>query len=256
MNWTIIGCGWLGTSLAETLLENGSFVCGTTTSIERLKSLENKGIKTALFHLNSQISTELVDFSEMVVISIPPFNKSKPMDYAASLLHLVQQFKTTTRFLFLGSTGIYPQISGLYTEEYVFKIDEQNSSLYQAEKALGAYLKKRLTILRLGGLFGEDRHPIHHLSGKSGVKNPLGKINFAGKNDIISIIQLLIKKDKLGGIYNIVYPAYPTREVYYNKKANQLNLAPPIFEMGPSIQREISSNKIQLTLDFNFKQTI
>jgi len=256
MNWTIIGCGWLGMSLANSLLQNGDVVSGTTTSTERLNSLNEKGIKTEVFNLNSQISTELIDISQVVVLSIPPFDKTNPLTYAKSLVHLVRQFKSTTQFIFLGSTGVYPQKSGIFSEEYEFEKEEQESSLFQAEKLLEEFLKERLTILRLGGLFDDARHPIYHLAGRIGVKNPYGKINFVGKNDIITVIQELVSQKKLGGTYNLVYPDHPTREEYYTKKAKQLKLIPPKFEYESNVIREVTSQKIQLKLNFEFKHEI
>ena len=169
----------------------------------------------------------------------------------------MNQFKSSTQFFFLGSTGIYPQKSGLFSEEYEFEKEEQANSLFQAEKKLTESLKDRLTILRLGGLFGNDRHPIYQLAGKIGVKNPFGKINFVGNNDIILVIQELAAQKKLGGVYNLVYPKHPTREEYYIQKAKQLSLDAPAFEhRTEEIIREISSKKIQSTLNFNFKHEI
>lgn len=256
MNWTIIGCGWLGTRLAETLLEKKEQVIGTTTSAEKQIKLQEKGIKSVIFNLNSQISTEIIDYSELVVLSIPPINKENPSYYSTALLDLVVQFKSTTQFIFLSSTGVYPQKNGTFTEDYEFLHDERNSSLFQAEKKLSDYLQSRLTILRLGGLFGEDRHPIFHLKGKSNIKNPEGKINFVGQSDIIRVILQLVKQQKTGEIYNIVYPEYPTRKNYYLAKAEQLQLPPPNFEQSTSIVREISSEKVQNQLNFSFKQKI
>ena len=256
MNWTIIGCGWLGTSLAQSLLQNGDVVYRTTTSRERQFSLLQQGIKATIFNVNSQISTELIDISEVVVLSIPPFDKNNPLTYGESLVHLVQQFKSTTQFIFLGSTGVYPQKNAVFSEEYEFEKEEQATSLFQAEKLLNEFLKKRLTILRLGGLFGDDRHPIYHLEGKTGIKNPNGKINFVGKKDIIFVVQELAAQKKLGGIYNLVYPEHPTREKYYLKKAKELNLVAPKFDYTTNIIREIDSNKIQSTLNFKFMHEI
>lgn len=256
MNWTIIGCGWLGTRLAKSLLQNGNNVLATTTSSENQLILLQKGINSTVFKLTSQISTEIIDFSEIVVLSIPPFSREKPVEYGNALSELVNQFKSTTQFIFLGSTGIYPQKSGLFSEEYEFDKKEQANSLFQAEKKLVRCLKHRLTILRLGGLFGNDRHPIYHLAGKIGVKNPLGKINFAGDNDIIFIIQELASQKKLGGIFNLVFPEHPTREEYYSQKAKKLNLIAPKFEDVTSITREITSEKIQSVLNFRFKHEI
>ncbi|MEJ6583516.1 MAG: NAD(P)-binding domain-containing protein [Crocinitomicaceae bacterium] len=256
MNWTIIGCGWLGTSLAETLLNSGDDVIGTTTRPEKKSELEQKGIKSVTFKLNSQISTEIIGFSEIVVLSVPPFNRTNTTDYGDALVNLVQQFHPNTKFLFLGSTGIYPQKNGVYTEEYDFKIEERNNSLFKAEEKLTEALSSRLTILRLGGLFGEDRHPIYQLSGRANIANPKGKINFAGKNDIISILNKIVQLNQFGEIFNIVFPEHPTRESYYYLKAKEFNLIPPSFNFSPSIIREISSKKVQSILHFKFQHSI
>lgn len=256
MNWTIIGSGWLGTSLGETLVKKGDKVIGTTTSIENRRSLLQKGLKHYPFQLNSQISSEIVDNTEIVIISIPPFDRNNPTKYGESLVHLVKQFYPETKFIFLSSTGIYPQKDGLFDENYEFESDEKLTSLYQAEKQLSEHLKKSLSILRLGGLFGDDRHPIFSLSGKTNVKNPEGKINFVGKYDVISIIQEVVQQDKFGEIYNVVFPKYPKRINYYTQKAKELNITPPEFESSQKIEREISSQKVQMSLNYKFMHEI
>jgi len=256
MNWTIIGCGWLGTSLGETLVQNGDSVIGTTTTLNKQKLFAEKGIKNEIFQLNSQISTEIIDFSEIIVLSIPPVDRNNVLKYGELLVDLVKQFKSTSKFIFLSSTGVYPQKEGLFNEDYSFTSSEKETSLYQAEKQLSEYLENRLTILRLGGLFGNDRHPIYSLSGKIGIKNPLGKINFVGKKDVISVIQLIAKQQIFGEVFNVVFPNHPTRESYYTEKAKELNLIAPTFDYSQSIFREISSAKIQNKFGFIFAESI
>lgn len=256
MNWTIIGCGWIGTSLGDTLVKKGNEVIGTKTSNENSSSLTEKGIKHYPFQLNSQISSEIVDNTEIVIISIPPFERNNPTKYGESLIHFVKQFNPKTKFIFLSSTGIYPQKDGLFDENYEFEPDEKLTSLYQAEKQLSEHLKKSLTILRLGGLFGDDRHPVFSLSGKTNVKNPEGKINFVGKNDVISIIQEIVQKNMFGEIFNVVFPKYPKRIDYYRQKAKELNITPPEFELSQKIIREISSQKVQDILNYKFMHEI
>jgi len=256
MNWTIIGCGWLGTDLAKSLLQNGNAVIGTCTSREKQIVLKKKGINSIVFNSNSQFSAEIIDFSEIVVLSIPPFNRNKPTDYANYLVQIIKQFKLTTQFIFLGSTGIYPNRDGHYNEDYAFEQKDQKTVLHNAENELHLILKERLTILRLGGLFGEDRHPVYHLAGKKNLQNPVGKVNLVDKKDIILIIQELVKKKKLGQIYNIVFPDHPTREEYYVDKAKSFKIKPPTFNDSNSIVREISSKKVQIVLNYTFQHRI
>ena len=48
----IMGCGWLGLPLAQSLIEKGFNVKGTTTSFEKLSVLTNIGIESlSLIHI-------------------------------------------------------------------------------------------------------------------------------------------------------------------------------------------------------------
>jgi nucleoside-diphosphate-sugar epimerase len=42
---SILGCGWLGIPLAETLIQKGFSIKGSTTSANKLSVLQNKGIE-------------------------------------------------------------------------------------------------------------------------------------------------------------------------------------------------------------------
>jgi 3-hydroxyisobutyrate dehydrogenase-like beta-hydroxyacid dehydrogenase len=47
---SILGCGWLGSPLAKSLLEKGFSVNGSTTSLEKITVLEKAGISA--FQIN------------------------------------------------------------------------------------------------------------------------------------------------------------------------------------------------------------
>lgn len=49
---SIIGCGWLGLPLAERLVAEGYTVKGSTTSVDKLSLLRQKGIDAYLLQLN------------------------------------------------------------------------------------------------------------------------------------------------------------------------------------------------------------
>ena len=258
LNWTIIGCGWLGVTLAEELVETGHHVFGSTTTESKLSQLNEKGIHGFLLTKNSSISPEIIEATNIVVLSIPPFNRSEKKLYGQYLCSIAKQFKHETRFIFLGSTGIYPQKSGRFDESYVFESQEKETALYSAEEQLSDLLAEKIAILRLGGLIGEDRHPIRTLSGKTGVKNPEGLINFVDKKDVIRCILEIEAKNAFGHAhtYNVVFPYHPQRKKYYTEIANQPGLLAPEFDHNPSIIREIVSEKLQLNFGFKFAHQI
>ena len=49
---SIIGCGWLGLSLANHFIEKGYFIKGSTTSKTKIEALEQLQIKPFLIQIN------------------------------------------------------------------------------------------------------------------------------------------------------------------------------------------------------------
>lgn len=256
LNWTIIGCGWLGVPLAEKLIERGYTVFGSTTREAKLSELTEKGIAAFVLNEHSKTPAEISNVTDIVVLSIPPIKRENIHAYGSYLCSITDQFRQETRFIFLGSTGIYPQKSGVYSENYTFKTDEQETVLFKAEEQLNALLGARLTRLRLGGLIGEERHPIRSLSGKVDVKNPEGVINFVNKKDIVELIISIVEKEVFGDVFNVVYPLHPTREKYYTELAQNFNIPVPKFDHSSSIIRKISSEKVIANLGFIFEHSI
>ena len=93
--------------------------------------------------------------------------------YGDKLIEIVDQFPETSKFIFTSSTSVYENISGEYNEDSKKLIE--SSPILIAEKKLSGLLNSRLTILRLGGLVGLNRHPINILQGKKNIKNPKKK---------------------------------------------------------------------------------
>ncbi len=83
---SILGCGWLGFPLAKALLKKGFRIKGSTTSADKLATLENAGIESFLLVLDSNtVPDEFADFlanSETLIIAIPPKLRGKNKDYS------------------------------------------------------------------------------------------------------------------------------------------------------------------------------
>ena len=181
--------------------------------------------------------------------------KSTIDSYANHLLNIVSQFPMSTKFIFTSSTSVYPKTSGIYHEN---SITNTKSPIRIAEIKLNKLLGQRLTILRLGGLYGESRHPAFSLQGRNEIKNPNGVINFVHLYDVIESIELLISKHEFGSIFNIVNPSHPNRKEYYLELVSLLNLKQITFEEETqnSKLRIIDSSKFLNTLNTTFKRSI
>lgn len=260
---SILGCGWLGLPLAKNLIEKGFSINGSTTSESKLDILENAGIKPFLISLEAQeIRGNIEGFlehSEILIIDIPPKLKGDSNEsFVAKIQNLVLEIEkySVQKVIFISSTSVYPDTENIpiLTEKDIPNPDtESGRQLCQAEKLLSNNPNFSTTILRFGGLIGEDRHPIKFLSGRKNIENPDGPINLIHQKDCIGIISKIIEKGIWNQIFNAVAPFHPSRKEYYNKKALCLQL--PLVEFNEdsiSIGKVVDSkNIIQIMPDFN-----
>lgn len=266
---SILGCGWLGLPLAKKLIAKGHLVNGSTTSESKLTILEESGVNPFLVALESgSVSHSTTDFltkSEVLIIDIPPKlreNKSdasisSEMAFVRKIENLIPFIEKSTvkKVLFVSSTAVYGNDNTTITEETPLNPEtESGKQLLLAEALLQKNQNFATTILRFGGLIGEDRHPVKFLAGKENLENPDAPVNLIHQNDCIGIIEAIINQSKWNEVFNAVAPFHPTREEYYTQKAKEHNLNPPKFRAEKSnIQKIISSEKIELVLNYPFK---
>ena len=282
---SILGCGWLGLPLAKALLENGFLVKGSTTSVGKLSVLENLGIQAFQIELSeTKIQGEVDSFlenSKILIIDVPPKLRSSSTDPSTTLrMTFVEKIKNVIPFiekssvenvLFISSTSVYGDTSTALsvTEETKLNPDtESGRQLVQTEQLLQSNSNFKTTILRFGGLIGEDRHPIKFLAGRKNIENPNAPINLIHQEDCIGIIMEILRpfgklkagsaqNDKLerNETFNAVAPFHPSRKEYYTQKAIDLALDLPEFNAENSnFGKTISSSKVEKVLGYSFRK--
>ncbi len=262
---SILGCGWLGLPLAKALLDNEFSVKGSTTSIEKLSVLENLGIKAFQIELTeTKIQGEVALFlenSRILIIDIPPKLRGDSKENFVSKIKNTIPFiekSSVENVLFIGSTSVYSDNNSLVTEETELNPDtESGKQLVQVEQLLQRNLNFKTTILRFGGLIGEDRHPIHFLAGRKNIENPNAPINLIHQEDCIGIIQKILCHNRPTEVwnetFNAVAPSHPSRKMYYTQKALEFNLALPEFNSeNLTFGKTISSSKVGNVLKYAF----
>lgn len=260
-NISILGCGWLGFPLAEALIENEFTVKGSTTSIAKLSKLENAGINPFIIAIETNgVTGAIEDFlkdSSILIIDIPPklrgTNKESFVSKIRSLIHFVEK-SNIENILFISSTSVYGEDNNQITEESALNADsEAGKQLIIVEELLRLNNHFNTTVLRFGGLVGEDRNPVKYLMGQENLNNPDAPINLIHQKDCISIILKIIEEKSWGETFNAAAPAHPTREEYYTQKALELNLIPPQFNHDlPSVGKTILADKLIKKLDYTF----
>lgn len=259
---SILGCGWLGMPLAKHLLQNGYSIKGSTTSETKLEILKSEGISPFLISLKAnelpRNSDAFLENSEILIINIPPgLRGNSGENFVAKMENFIPFIEKSSvkKVIFVSSTSVYADVNQVVTEETVPNPEtESGKQLLISENLLLNNSNFQSTILRFGGLIGEDRHPIKFSAGRNNVENPEAPINLIHQQDCIEIIQKIIEKEVWNTVLNAVAPFHPTRKKYYTEKASEQNLAPPQFnENEHSVGKTVSSNKLIQLLNYQFK---
>lgn len=267
---SILGCGWLGLPLAETLVKKGFSIKGSTTGVDKKEVLENAGITHYPIALETETVSEVVpEFlagSEILIIAIPPKLRGKNKDYSdanknsfvkkiENLLPFVEK-STVENLIFISSTAVYGEANATVTEDSTPNpVTESGKQLLEIENMLMVNNRIQTTILRFGGLIGPDRNPARFLAAKENVANPDAPINLIHLDDCIGVIEKIIAENIWNERFNAVAPNHPTRKEYYTKKALEQNLVPPTFDHAiPSIGKTIVSDKLIKLLNYTFTQ--
>lgn len=258
---SILGCGWLGLPLAQKLTAANHFVKGSTTSESKMPVLKNAGIEAFIIALETNnVVGNIAGFldSEILIIDIPPKLRSQNSEnFVAKIEMLVPSIEKSAveKVLFVSSTSVYADDNSIVPETKIPNPDtESGRQLFEAEQLLQQNIAFKTTILRFGGLIGEDRHPIKHLSGKQNLENPEAPINLIHQTDCIGIILKIIETDSWNETFNAAAPFHPSRQKYYTQKAVDLGLDLPLFnQVTISVGKVIDSKKIQQLLGYAFK---
>ena len=270
----ILGCGWLGLPLAKSLLLKGYVVKGSTTSKGKLEVLKNAGLLPFQIQLEAhQIIGTIEDFlkeTNVLIIDIPPglrreISSSLETTFVNKIRNLIPFIEKSgiKKVIFVSSTSVYADGFPIVeiTEETIPNPDtESGKQLAIVEVLLQSNLNFKTTVIRFGGLLGDDRHPAKFLAGKTNVENPDAPVNLIQREDCIGIIEKILNQveyDNWEETFNAVAPQHPTRKAYYQNKAQILNLPLPTFaEHSESKGKMISSKKVETILRYSFQKEI
>lgn len=248
----IAGCGWLGQQIGSDWLKSGALVFGTYRSESTKYDLLSLGIDPIYYDfstLNSQISTEKIGDIDLLIVALPPLKRDEPAFFGQTVLTFLDQLNSSCKVIFSSSTGVYPQVSGTYSESFLFNDSDQLNSIALAEKLLQEELGERLCVLRFGGLIGKDRHQIRHLSGRSLSGDGDVTVNLIHAEDILRLIHV-IARSNLNGIYNVVHPIHSNKRTYYTNAAIKLGFTVPHFGSEKEPDRKIEVERLTSIVGF------
>lgn len=256
---SILGCGWLGWPLARHLVERGIHVRGSTTTPAKKDALAQDGIEPFLLTLDPTLDGDAVELffaSPILIVNLPPPRGVD--DVRSRHLQQVDALREAARdgevewVLFASSTSVYPNVERTVTEEDCPPGQPEALSgprrrtgevLLEAEARFLEAPSFAATIVRFGGLYGNDRHPGRFLAGRSDVSRPRAPVNLIHLDDCIGILAVLLEQDVHNEVFNACADFHPTRRNLYTRAAEVLGLVPPSFDESDSRTGKVVSNQ-------------
>lgn len=263
MTISILGCGWIGLPLAEFLTTEGHTIKGSTTRVEKFDEIRDNGAEPYLITLSPEINkdhdTKFWE-SDILILNIPPGRKTKDVEtrHPKQIKAVIDQLiDSPVKFVvFVSSTSVYPPSGGVMSEDDAVEGKATRSSgnaLLRAEKMLREQKSFKSTILRFGGLYGYDRHPVKYLAGRKKISRGNAPINLLHRDDAVRIIHRVIEREMVDEILNAVSDGHPPRNQYYRAAAEFYGLEEPIFKKDDQTDYKIVSNKkLKHMLEYDF----
>jgi hypothetical protein len=263
----ILGCGWLGKATAKALLNKGYEVRGSSTTNDGAQVLKNIGIKAFVIHLKPETPIKnLDDFLhglQILVIAIPPKFKKGETELLDAFKFMFESydFSDLKKLIYISSTGVFKDGQDVEYDEDSTPNNNSDRGQYLIgleEFILNQDIVEDKYVIRYGGLIKHGgRHPVHYLSGRKDIKDPLAPVNLIEQADAVNLLCKLIETAPERTTFHGVYPDHPSRIEYYTCKAKGLNLSQPNFKtQNISLGKTILSKKTQIDLDFKFKSGI
>jgi len=237
----IIGCGWLGIRIADYFSEKAQ-IYTTTTRLEKVQGLKDKGFHVSLLELTDVLvddaSPKWESASELdaVIITLPFSGRnccvSSLHNRVQQLAHFLGNYKGS--ICMMSTTSVYADFEAEVTEEDLPFMQVQGERLMRKEYP-------QLTILRLGGLMGDDR-----FLSKYTIKVPEQRVNHIHYSDICTAIERIIETKADSKLYNLVAPQHPTKAEVIAMQTSS------IFDKNTIPKGKIISSK-HLCSDLNFE---
>lgn len=257
----ILGLGWLGLPLAESLLKKGYRVRGSVSNEEKAARLSEDGWDVSVLKLFSNaidISNEDFFDADVLIINFPPARVDAIENiYPNQLRQLLPYINHSAiaEVIFVSSTSVYPEINRTVTEADELRPEKASGiACLEAEKVLNSQQNFETTVIRFGGLIGPGRHP--HRFMRPGTVNTEGDkpVNLIVLDDCIGIIQHVIEENIGGEIINACCPQHPTRKDFYTAAAKAAGVEAPVFDHASALKFKIvSSEKLSDQLGYQFK---
>lgn len=268
----ILGCGYVGSSLAEKWLSDGYEVWAVNRSTDRLQILQQKGLKVVKTLVQTDDWHEQIPSTFSLVVNCVSAGGGGLQGYQDSYLggnrFLAKWAKKSQvdHIIYTSSTGVYPFYDGriVKEEDAGGDLSESGQILWEAESVLreDRTLRPKTTILRLSGIYGPGRHYLlDSLRRKPDVLPGRGDVflNLIHRDDIVKAVELVGETAAAKGeTFNLSDNEPTAKSSVVEWLATKIGVPVPVFDptstsgrrirvsaSGHSPNRRISNEKIR-----------
>ncbi|HEZ4563189.1 TPA: SDR family oxidoreductase [Neisseria meningitidis] len=239
---SITGLGYLGLPLAQKFYQHSSRVAAIKRSLT--SDDINLPIHLDTFDLGSTDAFQTALWRHHAdkpvwFFLLPPSSLTHYADTVKQWAELARACNVQ-HLIFTSSTSVYGDTARECDETAT--PDPQTESARQilaAEQHLLDSGISNIDILRLGGLYCAERHPVSRLVQKQNIPGGNRPINIVHRN--IAVESLFQTAFNPGGrrLKNIIEPRHPTRREFYTEEAAKLGLPAPDFAPDDSVGKII-----------------
>ena len=264
----IFGCGYLGYEIARQAQDKGWIVTALTRNEETALSLRSLGLSQVVVdELDGDSWHDSIDANQDYVVNCVGSSSHDVQGYVKSYVEGQESIMKWSEkgsvgtFVYTSSSSVYPQTGRRLVDETASSdgVSELGGLLLAAEQFgfPGGDSVGRSFVLRLGGLYGPERHLLldsvrngEELSG-----NGDRVLNLIHRDDAVSAIFAVLgsSESNIGRIYNVTDGHHASRAEIVDWLSTKLGVEKPAFSEDDSEDhpnRKVSNDRIRDELDW------
>ncbi|MGK7938435.1 MAG: NAD-dependent epimerase/dehydratase family protein [Xenococcaceae cyanobacterium] len=237
MKISIIGCGYVGSAIARLWQEKGHTVTVTTTTPDKVSNLSAIADRVVITQGDDLGTLQEILTDRDVVLLCVGAKKRERVTYeqtylqtAKNVVLAAQEISSLKQIIYTSTHAILGDRQGEWTNEEcpIATVNENGEILAKAEEVVLSAQKENLSvcILRLAGIYGENRELINIFRSWSGTNRPGKGENYANwvhLDDIVNALEFARSK-QLAGIYHLSSDETLTRKEFFDRLFHTHNL--------------------------------
>ncbi|MGK7953462.1 MAG: NAD-dependent epimerase/dehydratase family protein [Xenococcaceae cyanobacterium] len=237
MKIAVIGCGYVGSKIARFWHDRGHTVTVTTTTPDKVNDLSAIADRVVVTQGDDLVKLqEILANQEVILLSVGAKKRDRAtyerayLETAKNIVSVAKDISSIKQIIYTSTHAVLGDRQGKWADEEcpVAPANENSEILAEtAETLLSAQNNNlKVCILRLAGIYGENRELINIFRSWAGTTRPgngENYINWIHLDDIVNALEFLRQKE-LTGIYHLSSDETLTRKEFFERLFRTHNL--------------------------------